>query len=960
MQERVRVPWRPVSGLLLAMLLLIGFLYTQAQAADPFAPAEFTVTDRVLWTDIEPIGVNLTKMTGGTNFVTNNFILGGGMEPARARYLIRVERHGDRWLEWELGHGGIHMYDQNASGFGDGAEVRFYRIVDKDGEPLSYTGGTDLWDNTGADRVIYLGQTTVPAGGWIAEGSEGENRVYLSEEMNLAYGDHAIITVKKMRLNQSEVHPRLHQWFDPRVGILSDFGREATYSSLLVPHPGNLPQDFEEPGETCLFIEGTEGLVKVGQYLFHAYDDGEGRWYSQLEPGAPYRAEVWLRQEGISGGKVRFVASGPYRELSQETPWTVSGEWAKYSFEFEGGAYPAPGTWHGGFGLEFESPGKLWVDNFVVYRNDAAHGHKPFTPHRLSFDELMAAMPKVGIKPAVRFYTDTYPDHSTMDRLLSRYGNSIFYFIGNVRAGAQIVTIPLALEWCYATGPHPAERVVPYLTLSEEFIESDWVALAEYLGVPYDPRLDTPQSKPWAHRRYQQRGHGVPWTEEFREIVVEMGNETWHAGVLAGWHGFGRPGYVHHGGREYGLFAKYYFSDHVMAQPWWSQHNLSEKIKFALGGNYTADPDYSYGEVAVQAAPSAISYLGHANYVGPKWETGDIPYSTLDDHGMQETLVGGIIGTFPLADDIEETRQLLAASGKANYRPIAYEGGPGGYYLPGNGTAAQVAISQVYGKSAAMAVGSLDTWLYSSLKGYRHQCFYAFRAGKNWTSHTMPRAGGFRRHASWLALMLRNQHVRGTEMLEVTTQQVPTYSRSAENVPLTSAYAIRGVGSCAVFVLSRKLDGEHDGVDFQDGTTPVTVHLPFSQCRELTRHAITLPNGNPADPRDMNLFGTFLSLTSKTLDPNVISDGKLVIGPETGGVTGGLPQGAMYLYTFELGEKPDGDLDGDGDSDLHDALRLALCLEDSTAEGCSSADLDQSGLITGTDYLVLDQLMSGE
>ena len=56
----------------------------------------------------EPIGANLTTIAGGTNFATNNFIDGSGFEPAINRYLVRVERFGTNWIEWDSG-GGVHM-----------------------------------------------------------------------------------------------------------------------------------------------------------------------------------------------------------------------------------------------------------------------------------------------------------------------------------------------------------------------------------------------------------------------------------------------------------------------------------------------------------------------------------------------------------------------------------------------------------------------------------------------------------------------------------------------------------------------------------------------------------------------------------------------------------------------------------------------------------------------------------
>ncbi|MBN2003827.1 MAG: hypothetical protein JXA21_10755 [Anaerolineae bacterium] len=273
---------------------------------------------------------------------------------------------------------------------------------------MAYAEG--LQDAAGADHVVFLGETTVPAGGWIAGGSESENnRVYLADNsLNLVFGDYAIITVKKTDLPAEQVHPRLYQWFEAGNCIFSWYSDAV--SATLVPHPGTLPPAFAEAGETCLqmtFPEGNSGWF--GQYIFHSYDEGEGQWYGQLIPGAHYRASVWLRQEGLPGGAVRFVINGPY-ELAQQTPWTVTGEWQQYTYDFVGPDYPTGGP-HAGLGFEVTGPGTVWFDNFQVYHYDAAHNFAPFTPNRVSFDEMMAALPLTGAKPAIRFYPTSYAGH---------------------------------------------------------------------------------------------------------------------------------------------------------------------------------------------------------------------------------------------------------------------------------------------------------------------------------------------------------------------------------------------------------------------------------------------------------------------------------------------------------------------------------------------------------------------
>ncbi len=415
--------------------------------------------------------------------------------------------------------------------------------------------------------------------------------------------------------------------------------------------------------------------------------------------------------------------------------------------------------------------------------------------------------------------------------------------------------------------------------------------------MPYDPQVDTPQSKPYAYLRYKYRdNNGTPWTEEFREIIVEYGNESWHNGAGGyGWHGWGRPGYVHYGGVEYGLFAKYMFNDHVMQMPEWNQYGLDNKIKIALGGNYSATAT-SYVESALQQG-GKIKYAGHANYVGPKWETNDPGTSVFDDHGVQMTLLGMEKSMKSLIEDVATIRDHLNSTAGTNYEVIAYEGGPSGYWTNKTVDGNDPEIDELYGKSVAMGLAALDAWLYSSQNGFGHQSYLGFSSGRWWSSHTLPEAGGYRAHPGWLALTMRNLYAPGSTMVETIQNVQPTISSDSEDVPLISSYAIKDTMSYSVFVLSRKLDGNHDGVNFGDGYTPVTLHLPFDKVYGITRYRLESPDGSPVDPRTNNRTSEQVVIGSKVIDPQNFSK-DFVINENTGGGVGGIPPGSINLYVF--------------------------------------------------------------
>lgn len=882
-------------------------------AADPDAPAEITLTNRVLTEGIEPIGANLTTITGGTNFAINNHVGSSGFEPAMYRRLIRINRVGNDghdWFDWEQ-EGGTGWWNLLWTGFGNGASLRFYRIVDAKGQPLDYAGQADMSQVKGAHHVVFLGEDRIPMsgpafpeGGYLAnderdgETSNDQHRVYLEKGgLGLRFGDYVYLTLKITELSPTVSPPDLREHWEGDHPFLSTLWGE--WSGRLVPHPTPIPETWTDHGETCLEVNlPSSDSTALGQYVYYKIDDGEGQWYSQLHPGASYRVSVWMRQEGMGDSteaRFFFHNSDTYARINQTEPWRVTHQWQQFTYDFVAPEYPTKHQWHIAHALEFTGAGRIWIDNFILYRHDAQHDFQPFGPHTISLDEMMDSVPSHGRKPAMRFYGPIF-HASDIAAMFTNYSQSSWNVAWNMGFGkAADMTIAQAMQWAFKTGASPETRMVPYLTCIEEYTEQDWMALVEFLGVPYDPNTDTPEDKPYAYARTVFRqGDLTPWTDEFREIVVEYGNETWHNGAGGyGWHGWGRPDYVHQGGLEYGLFAHYMFDEHVKQMPAWSQYRLGDKIKFALGANYDADED-SYAELAVRQGAD-IRYVGHANYVGPKWETGDSGSSVFNDHGVQETLLAMPTGMQALITQAATTRDALQQDHQAHYQLTAYEGGPSGYWT--NKDDNQM-VDEYYGKSVAMGLAALDAWLCSSQNGYRHQCYLGFSAGKWWSSHTLPEAGGFRSHPGWLALQMRNRYARGTTMLRTEHQSEPTFSRQGVDLPLIASYALTDGQSVSIFLLNRKLDGQHDGMDWGDGTIPVTLHLPFEQVTQITRYRLEHPDGMPADPRANNLQSLNIVIGSTAIDTQYFQP-DFTVNEQTGGVPGGLPAGSIYLYVFE-------------------------------------------------------------
>jgi hypothetical protein len=111
--------------------------------------------------------------------------------------------------------------------------------------------------------------------------------------------------------------------------------------------------------------------------------------------------------------------------------------------------------------------------------------------------------------------------------------------------------------------------------------------------------------------------------------------------------------------------------------------------------------------------------------------------------------------------------------------------------------------------------------------------------------------------------------------------------------PLVGGYAMRDKDRWAIFVVSRRLDGNHDGADFGDGATPVRLALPFQKAGKITLHKLT------GDPRLANTGKMNIAIQSQDVPAPALDKGALVIHEQTGGAKGGMPAGSIFLYVLE-------------------------------------------------------------
>lgn len=619
------------------------------------------------------------------------------------------------------------------------------------------------------------------------------------------------------------------------------------------------------PGLTAMRIAGTNPAEISGMttYNFGPFDSSfsapDSTFFNSLNPGVTYRLSVWLRQSGIADGQATFTMDGDYAGIEQT--WNVTGTWAEYSFTFAAPPRPVGGS---SISLTFNGAGDLWADNLLIYPD----GETPMRLRQTVVDELVQFRP--GTLRSFAGQTNGGFGR-TLDSLTSEdlVQPKIWGLEGPDRP--QAMALPSHLPLCELTG------AIPWIVVSPAFDESEWQGLVEYLAAPYDPNVDIPATKPWAHRRYIQ-GRQAPWTDVFPTMRIEFGNETWN-GLFFPW--------TFRNGREYGLYSDYMIRQ-MEASPYWA--DAEDHIEFLLGGFIIDSGEEGFGQAAAIEAPRA-DYVGIAPYFGG-WETDVVVGGTeVSDEGLTDLMLYPSFFVEHYRAGLRQSVEQLALSG-VDVGLANYEFGPG-FALPDPGTLFND-IQETYGRSQAAAVATLDLLLSNTQQGYRPQAYYNYYPGFNWASHSFFDVQPRFAYPNWQAMELRNRHATGDMVAAIALQaphtDVPALLEegfevipAADDLPLVSCYAFRDGVDWHVFVLSKQVDR----------TTPVTLRLPFNAAVSLTRRSLSAPQ-----PEDGNRFEENISVETEVVSAPSLPEFTLDLAPAeivllsfegTAGSTGAAP-----------------------------------------------------------------------
>ncbi len=651
----------------------------------------------------------------------------------------------------------------------------------------------------------------------------------------------------------------------------------------IVPHPLPLPAPLQsnDAGVSCLKITAPSS-GEFGIWQFRYSWTGDTWWGATMLPtGRTYRMECWVRGEGLAGSTVRFRMPSYH---DRTVTGVINDSWVKLATEFTVTNWLQSSIGVVGPNFLFQGPGTVYVDNAVVYDLHEPRGACHFTQPIFDLWQQYLGPREREHKGALRtrYMSESFAHVVNPGMMSCRSWDGVYG--GRVEDPMHLHD---TLQASYESGDTPATRTIPWITANLNWTEEDYVHLVEYLAGP--------AGTPYGDLRIAQRG-GIttPWINEFRAIYIEMGNEPWNSGYFFAFRG----GFSSESARTYGRWCQYIW-EYVDAHcPY-----ATNAIKVLVGG-WAGSLGWSDFTAQARMACPRAERVGLTTYLGG-WEAGQggqVGGSIWTDEGVQQWTTFRDLSGGAYIDHIRTLQDTLAATG-APFEVVMYEGGPS-YLMNGlNGvslTAQEQEVSRNYGRTLAAGLGTLDFWLYGMYRGIKEQEYFIFGEDKGlWASHTFVYQG-YRPHPAWQVLQMVNNYCGAGAMLVTSSEAVPCFDLLNTNgtavlqadITLASVYAFRRGNDYLVLAMNKKVDGVHNGLDFGDGSMPLTLRLPFTNPSRIMLYKLS---GNPRLTNRQQL--TFQIVTQEIATAQFACD--FVVSDLTGGVSNGLPVGAVYVYVFE-------------------------------------------------------------
>lgn len=762
-------------------LLLAANLQLFAEVPEPKGTqAVFNISDNILVASPPRFGANVQPPAmshWNTEPWHNQWWKAPSINPVTTRLKGTVTSGGENYFENNEGSR-LGYWDVFRDGFFDGGTVYVYRL--ENGEmSLLRQGKIERYQAArgGTNRLTFAEDGPPPRKGdlYVIH----VERIDFPESVTRTWGQNPWWLTGGFQI---QGNPKTFWDKGVRMSIVKDAPPAGAGASLALTIP-----------------EGLTSPVRLGYWLLSAQQDD----WPRLRDGT-YTARMWLKQQGMTSGEVEVqIANLKTAKIN------VGTEWKEYDVEFTAAA---PTGTAEPFTIGGSEAGTLYIDNVSIVQNDGPppYGFYPeivetirrFKPSTLRLWVLQKnAGPGCGLDDVLG-----YPEQS----------NLLF----QEQQGA-INTDPMGLHQqlmlCQQAGSDP------WITTSTFFSGEEQKNLIEYLAGP----ANTPYGKKRA-----EMGQTEPWTDVFKKIKIEIGNETWNGMFQP--QGFpGQPD-------VYGPFAEYMIRQ-MKSSPWYTP----EKFMMVVNG-WVAQPDnnkWGWSARVLRAAPSADA-IDVAYYTGG-WDSVGLLKAESKEESWMNILTFSRRMLWPRASQFKKTVDEIAEEqGRpGRVKSLVYEAGPG-YTLPAPGKFDLE--EQKQGKSLAHAINALDIFMMNLRNGFGDQSFYEFKNGHYWASHN--RTWG--EHIAWKALGMRNAYLLGdlisAETIEMVTLDVPetqadvvNQSNSADrkvksfpplpNLPLIDCYAFKDGKRYSYMFISRRLDGD----------TPVVLNLPYSPKSAYTMHMLS-------------------------------------------------------------------------------------------------------------------------
>ncbi len=668
--------------------------------------------------------------------------------------------------------------------------------------------------------------------------------------------DYKLRSAKRARQTRGAPMPDL-------VGFFPHTGQGKRWR--LVNHEADTP--VTQPGRT--FLELTLERDTSHDLASRSLDDINQTWYN-VPYSKSYTVEVWLKADREDAAPVEFLADGGgnVEAVVEPASFAPTTRWKKFTHTFQA---TTPENIQPTFlMLRFQGPGVYSVDNFRVFRSDTAYlDLLPEENARLK-DSKMAGLRTHG---PIKTGSSTY----SMEQFTNPAGVLTGVTLGNT-LGQELSIMEKA-------------DVYPWLQIEFHMSPEEWLGFVEYIAAPYDPDRDSPKTKPWAFKRFQQ-GRKDPWTDAFERIYFELSNETWNW-MFQPWVFEAMPdaatGEKLPRGQIYGLMNEHII-EILRSSPYWSDE-IEKKFVYVVGGWSRS----TYGWDAVRGSPSA-HFQTIAAYNGG-WDEGEGPPQV--NPASFFNVLGQVYQSAIPTARLNAERALEVRKTGHDIRLGTYEAGPG-YALNGlngaNVTAEQARQQEEVMKSKVGGTATLDSFLMRARYDFDLQNFFTFSEGRTWSSHTKWYNGG-QSYPCFLSLELFNRQGLG-DLLAVKTRSVSTVDtaghrrrKAIQNAPLAAVYATRNGRRVNVFCISRTFPGYPDAGD--DGRMEMTLKLPFKTAQSVTLYRMT------GDLTDHNIEARRVDIESVPIGRNMRELSEFRIDRKTGSPIDGLPAGETYLYVFE-------------------------------------------------------------